>query len=101
MDFNTNKTEIRAWILLLDILKNSKFKFKEEKNFHDIQTITIDIESENNLGLIIIYQDNNLFFDFMSKKDPEMRSFNWSDYYEDFNQMQLKIEEALVKYWKN
>jgi hypothetical protein len=90
---------IKKWLKDLDRLKSSTIRLNDEINFDNVKTITIDIESERDLGIIIIYQDGYLFFDFMSKDDLLMKSNNWSDKYIDFNQLKTKIENAIEMNW--
>jgi hypothetical protein len=95
MDYNNVKT----WMTELEPLKSSNLNFREEINFDNVKTVTVDIESENDMGIIIIYLDGHVFFDFMSKNDPMMKSHNWSENYIDFYDLKEKIEKALFLNW--
>lgn len=100
MDFNKIKKEIKEWSLPFAKEQNIKFLFKEEINFENINTLTIDIEDTEGLGLIIIYEDKNLFFDYIKKSDIDMKTINWSEKYTDINDIKVKICIYFQDYWK-
>lgn len=100
MDFNKISYEIKKWLSSSNIFRDINIILKEEINFDNIQTLTIDLEDDNNLGIIIIYEDYYLFFDFISKNDEQMKSYNRSDNFLDFENLKLKIEKYFEKYWK-
>ncbi|MEY8779624.1 hypothetical protein AB9K32_04315 [Allomuricauda sp. XS_ASV26] len=98
MDFNNTKTEIKMWFENLNEIKNANLTFKEEVNFQNIRTLAIDLENKSNMGIVIIYEDSHLFFDFMSKDDSEMKSYNWSEKFNNLENLKERIEESLNKY---
>lgn len=100
MDFNEIIYEIKKWLSSSNIFTDMNIILKEEINFDNIQTLTIDLEDDNNLGTIIIYEDYHLFFDFISKNDEHMKSYNWSDIFLDFENLKSKIENSFEKYWE-
>ncbi|MDF0716490.1 hypothetical protein PY092_10045 [Muricauda sp. 334s03] len=99
MEFNKTKTEIKQWFQDLMGKEITHIEFKEEINFQNVQTLSIDFESKISLGIIIIYEDNHLFFDFMKKNDSEMKSSNWSEVFFDQEDLKERIEKSLSKYW--
>ncbi|MEO2050189.1 MAG: hypothetical protein ABGX00_00380 [Allomuricauda sp.] len=99
MEFNKTKTEIKQWFQDLMGKEITHIEFKEEINFQNVQTLSIDFESKISLGIIIIYEDNHLFFDFMKKNDFEMKSNNWSEVFFGIEDLKEKIEKSLSKYW--
>ncbi|GIM53344.1 hypothetical protein CAPN004_23730 [Capnocytophaga cynodegmi] len=99
MDFDKIILDTKDWFLNLNKFKEKNIIFIEEKNFEGIRTFTINIEDNNNLGIIIIYRDNYLFFDFLSKNDEQMKSYNWSDNFTDLEDIKEKILNSIEQYW--
>lgn len=95
MDFNQIILNIKHWILSSNEFNDMNILFKEETNYDNIKVISIDIDSEDKLGLIIIYEDFHLYFDFISKNDKQMKSYNWSEKYKDLEEIKMKILNSI------
>jgi len=102
MVFNMSQftSDIKNWIQSLKILHGTTIKFKEEVNFDDVEVLSIELDNENTTAVIVIYSDNNFFFDFMSKNDKKMISYNWSNHYKDFQDLTDKILESFNLHWR-
>ncbi|MBV7441292.1 hypothetical protein KRX57_07650 [Weeksellaceae bacterium TAE3-ERU29] len=105
MDFNELLLNVKEWFKSLIEMKDAQIFFteeiyREEKRFADVSVLKIEIEDKNNSVIILIYKDNYLYFDYLSKNDESMKSNNWSERYTDLQDIKLKILKSIEKYWE-
>lgn len=91
---------LEIWMKKFSLLDGASFRFKEETNWDNIEVFSIEIESPKTLGIIIVYADNHLYFDYLSKTDESLTSHNWSEDFQDYDDLKMKIELSIIKYWQ-
>lgn len=106
MDFNELLLNLKRWFKSLNEIKEAQIFFREEiyreeMPFADVSVLKIEVEDINNSGIILIYKDNYLYFDYISKNDESMKSHNWSERYTDLQDIKSKILEFIKKYWES
>jgi len=101
MDSNhmINKNDIVSWLQGLKLLQGSSIISKEEKSWSNFDVISIEIENENSMGIIIVYEDNQVYFNFMNKKDESLTNYDRSEKYQDYGDLIEKIEQSLLEFW--
>jgi hypothetical protein len=99
-NFNLYCQALLTWMEKCSLLDGASFQFKEETNWENIEVFSINLESSKSLGIIIIYADNHLHFDYLSKTDESLASHNWSEDFQDYDDLKKKIELSLIKYWQ-
>ncbi|TAF63307.1 MAG: hypothetical protein EAZ55_14035 [Cytophagales bacterium] len=73
------------------------FSIKEEKNQESVTIIVIDIDYENSVGLVIIYEDGYIYFDCLNKNDETLKNENWSIQFSSVEDILTNLSEFLIK----
>ena len=98
MDFNDNAIIDKIMFLSQEHLlpKKAEFSIKTSTNQDNVRILELDIDSPDTIGLVIIYEDGHVFFNYINKNDETMNNVNWSNKIESVNALFSDITDFFV-----
>jgi len=98
MDFKENLIKEKIDVLTRKKLspKKASFSVVEKINQENVNIIEIDIDCENSIGLVIIYEDGYIFFNYLNKKDEKMKNESWSKKVDSVEEVLNDISDFLT-----